>query len=160
MQGACHGTASESSMRLRVGEALALRRSSINLLRSELRVTESLADVIRLQNFRRRVWEPAVKRVGLPDGLRIHDLRHTAASLLVNAGVPMKSVQEHLGHSSITVTMDRYSHLDDDARRHVAGVLDGLISGVPETDSRSNADHRRTIRGPSADQTRFERQGG
>jgi integrase len=180
---------------LRVGEALALRRSNVNLMRSELRITESLADVngllifgstktrqartvvipaavqaelehhldsftapaaeslvftshrgdpIRLQNFRRRIWTPAVKRAGLPDGLRIHDMRHTAASILVNAGVPMKSVQEHLGHSSITVTMDRYSHLDDESRRHVATVFDGLISSVPGAEDHVDADQGQT----------------
>jgi integrase len=85
-----------------------------------------------------------VTRAGLPSGLRIHDMRHTTASILVNAGVPMKSVQEHLGHSSITVTMDRYSHLDDQSRRHVATVIDSLISSLPEADERIDADQMQT----------------
>jgi integrase len=106
--------------------------------------TSYRGDPIRLQNFRRRVWEPAVTRAGLPDGLRIHDMRHTAASILVNAGVPMKSVQEHLGHSSITVTMDRYSHLNDQSRRQVATVIDGLISSVPGADDHIDADQMQT----------------
>jgi integrase len=41
----------------------------------------------------------------------IHDLRHTCASLLAAAGATPEAVQIHLGHSSITVTMDRYTHL-------------------------------------------------
>ena len=67
---------------------------------------------IRLQNFRRRVWKPALDEAQLPTGFRIHDRRHTAASLLINAGVTYKAVQEHLGPSSSTVTLDRYWHLD------------------------------------------------
>lgn len=66
---------------------------------------------LRNGNFRRRIWYPAVEQAGLPAGLRIHDLRHTCASLLIAAGANPKVVQVHLGHSSITVTMDRYTHL-------------------------------------------------
>ena len=62
-------------------------------------------------NFRVRVWKPAVERAGLNSSLRIHDLRHTCASLLAAADASPKAVQLHLGHSSITVTMDRYTHL-------------------------------------------------
>lgn len=51
----------------------------------------------------------AVKRVRLED-LRIHDLRHTAASWLVSDGVPLEVIKELLGHSSITMT-ERYAHL-------------------------------------------------
>ena len=62
-------------------------------------------------NFRRQIWYQAVEKAGLPQGLRIHDLRHTCASLLAAADASPKAVQLHLGHSSITVTMDRYTHL-------------------------------------------------
>jgi integrase len=44
-------------------------------------------------------------------GLRFHDLRHTAASLLIAAGAHPKAIQERLGHSTIQITMDRYGHL-------------------------------------------------
>jgi integrase len=73
-------------------------------------------------------------------------MRHTAASVLINAGVPIKSIQEHLGHSSIAVALDRYSHLYPEARRHVATVLDNLIADV-ENRTESNES------GPDADQT-------
>jgi integrase len=66
---------------------------------------------LRNSNFRRQIWYPAIDKAGLPEGLRIHDLRHTCASLLAAAGATPKAVQAHLGHSSITVTMDRYTHL-------------------------------------------------
>ncbi len=66
---------------------------------------------LRNSNFRRQVWYSAVEQAGLSEGLRVHDLRHACASLLIAAGANPKSVQAHLGHSSIAVTMDRYTHL-------------------------------------------------
>lgn len=66
---------------------------------------------LRNSNFRRQIWYQAVADAELPQGLRIHDLRHTCASLLAAAGANPKAVQAHLGHSSISVTMDRYTHL-------------------------------------------------
>ena len=88
---------------------------------------------LRNTNFRRQVWYRAVADAGLPDGLRIHDLRHTCASLLISQGAPPKAIQAHLGHSSISVTMDRYGHLFpsdmeapavalDEVRRHALTV--------------------------------------
>ena len=65
---------------------------------------------LRNTNFRRRVWQPALKVAGLV-GLRIHDLRHTAVALLIAQGAHPKAIQAHLGHSSIQVTLDRYGHL-------------------------------------------------
>jgi integrase len=106
--------------------------------------TSPLGEPIRLQNFRRRIWAPAVQRSGLPEGLRIHDLRHSAASILINAGVPIKSIQEHLGHSSITATMDRYAHLYPEARQSVATVLNGLIADASVVQNRTEADQMQT----------------
>ena len=51
-----------------------------------------------------------VRRIGL-DGVRLHDLRHTHASLLLQQGANPKVVSERLGHSSIQITLDVYSHL-------------------------------------------------
>ena len=85
---------------------------------------------LRLSNFRNRVWKPAVARTGIEPGLRIHDLRHTAASLLISSNVHPKVVQEHLGHSSITTTMDRYGHLYPEDRLKVADALDAIQTGI------------------------------
>ena len=54
-------------------------------------------------------WGAARKRAGLPD-LRVHDLRHSFASFLVNAGRSLYEVQELLGHADIRTT-SRYAHL-------------------------------------------------
>ena len=50
-------------------------------------------------------------QAGLSDRFRIHDLRHTAASLMIQAGYPPKMLQEIMGHASITTTLDLYGHL-------------------------------------------------
>jgi len=64
--------------------------------------------------------------------IRLHDLRHTHASLALQAGVHPKVVQERLGHSSIKVTLDLYSHvtpgLQDDAASRIAALIDRRIS--------------------------------
>ena len=75
-------------------------------------------------------WEYAVKKSGLK-GLRFHDLRHTFASRLVQKGIPIKAVQELLGHASIVMTM-RYAHLAPaDLRRAVDLLVTTSDQGKP-----------------------------
>jgi integrase len=57
-----------------------------------------------------------------------HELRHSAASLLLAQGVPLKVISETLGHSSIAVTADVYGHLLDDARAEAAAAMDRALS--------------------------------
>jgi integrase len=66
---------------------------------------------LRLPNWRRDAFHPALSKAGVSDRLRVHDLRHTAASLMIQAGYPPKMLQEILGHASITTTLDLYGHL-------------------------------------------------
>jgi len=67
-------------------------------------------------------------RAGLPR-IRFHDLRHTMASLMLANGAPAKVVQERLGHSSVMVTLDIYSHvapgMQRDATDRLARAIDG-----------------------------------
>lgn len=65
---------------------------------------------MRRSNLARRVWSPATSALGLT-GLRFHDLRHTAVALAISRGAHPKALQERMGHSSVTVTLDRYGHL-------------------------------------------------
>lgn len=67
--------------------------------------------VLRHKDFYRRVYKPAVVAAGISPTFRFHDLRHTCASLCIALGAHPKAIQERLGHSSITVTLDRYGHL-------------------------------------------------
>ncbi len=66
---------------------------------------------MRLSNWRLVTFVPARTRAGLSDRFRIHDLRHTAASLMIQAGYPRKMLREIIGHASITTTLDLYGHL-------------------------------------------------
>jgi integrase len=65
---------------------------------------------IRRDNLHSKSWKPLLGRAGLPD-TRFHDLRHTCATLLLTKGVHPKIVSEMLGHSSIAITLDTYSHV-------------------------------------------------
>jgi integrase len=73
-----------------------------------------------------RAFKALLKRAGLPD-IRFHDLRHSAASLMLAQGVPLRVVMEVLGHSSISLTADTYSHvmpsLVRDATEKAAAIL-------------------------------------
>jgi integrase len=60
-------------------------------------------------NLRSRSFKPLLKLAGLPD-ICFHDLRHTCATLLLSQGTHPKLVQELLGHATIAMTLDTYSH--------------------------------------------------
>jgi integrase len=75
-------------------------------------------------SFRRLVWLPAIQRVGL-DGLRVHDLRHTAATLAAAAGATAKELMERMGHTSPRVAL-RYQHVMADRQAALAAALDDL----------------------------------
>jgi len=75
------------------------------------------------RNFSQRVWKPAIRAAGLEDlGPTIHDLRHTFASWLIQAGVPIERVSELLGHSSLSTTQI-YAHLAPVKSNDIATAL-------------------------------------
>ncbi len=78
----------------------------------------------------KRIFCPAVEQAGLPMGLRLHDLRHTCASLLIDLGAHPKVIQEWLGHKSITVTIDVYGHLFPSLNQALAERLDEVFRGA------------------------------
>jgi len=59
--------------------------------------------------------------------MRFHDLRHSAATILMAAGVHPKVVQERLGHSTIAMTMDIYSHVLPSMQQDVADRIDDIF---------------------------------
>jgi integrase len=65
--------------------------------------------------------------------LNVHELRHTHASLLFEAGQSVKVVQERLGHASAQVTLNTYAHLLHDAQSRAAAALEDLLSGTADT---------------------------
>lgn len=89
---------------------------------SGLVFTTALGGPLEPRNVLRR-FAAAVQRAGLPATVHLHTLRHSAASFLIAAGVPMKVVQQILGHSSFTVTADIYSHVAPELEAEAMGKL-------------------------------------
>jgi integrase len=86
---------------------------------------------LRESNWKRSVgWGAATSAAGVP-GFRVHDLRHTAASVWLAAGADPKVVQRVLGHATAAMTMDPYGHMID-ANLWQAARLAGDISGTSE----------------------------
>ena len=81
----------------------------------DLVFTADRGGVVHHGNFRWRIWQPAVKAADLGKSPRLHDLRHSHASWLIAAGVPLPVIQRRLGHESIQTTVDVYGHLAPDA---------------------------------------------
>ena len=80
---------------------------------------------LRLAGFRHRIWRPATRAAGL-DGLRIHDLRHTAVALWIAASANPKEVAARAGHTSVSFTLDRYGHLYPEADQALRDRLDAF----------------------------------
>jgi integrase len=69
-----------------------------------------------------------LKRANLPETTRFHDLRHTCATLLLSQGVHPKFVQELLGHATISITLDTYSHVLPGMGDRTAAAMDHALS--------------------------------
>lgn len=120
-----------------------LRNQHAMLAEERLRLGAGWADEDRVfpgegggplgQTTIRKALDRALVRAGLPH-IRVHDLRHTAATALLRAGGSLRDVQELLGHSSYALTADVYAHIRDDQRKATADrlerALDSMIGGA------------------------------
>ncbi|KUI17414.1 integrase [Mycolicibacterium acapulense] len=95
----------------------------------DLLFTNRAGRAVRGNGFHERVWRPAVEKAELCPPPRIHDLRHTCASWMVLAGVPLPVVQAHLGHESITTTVNLYSHVDRRSGEAAANAIAHALGG-------------------------------
>lgn len=96
----------------------------------DLIVCTSLGTPINPSNVSRsfaRLREAA----GVPE-IRVHDLRHTAASLMLMAGVPVKEVQERVGHANARITLDIYTHLLADSHDLAVDAMSRILEGDAE----------------------------
>lgn len=71
--------------------------------------------------------------------IRFHDLRHSCATLLYDSGIDMKAIQEWLGHSNISATMNIYAHLNYKNKVISANAIAGIISNYKEKEPRTAA---------------------
>jgi len=106
---------------------------------------------LRHTNFYRRHFKPAVHRTDIDPSTRFHDLRHTAAALMIAEGAHLLVVKERLGHSTITVTADRYGHLFPSLEAALTAKLDDTYRAVSTTDvARRLRDETRRANGRQA----------
>ena len=82
---------------------------------------------IEATNMLRRSFRPLLTKAGLPI-IRFHDLRHSVATLLLTAGIHPKIVQELLGHSQISLTLDTYSHVLPSLQADAMNQLNSLLT--------------------------------
>lgn len=94
--------------------------------------TTEIGTPVNPSNFRNRSFYPLLKAAGLPR-IRFHDLRHTAATLLVASGVNMRVVSEILGHSSAAFTLDTYSHVLPAMRKAAASRMQSILEAAADT---------------------------
>lgn len=96
----------------------------------EVVFTAPMGGLVRTRNFRRG-WVKWTKAAGL-EGLRIHDLRHTHAAILISANRPLSAISRRLGHSSIHVTDTLYGHIREEADDGILDAIDSAMSRVTE----------------------------
>jgi integrase len=101
-------------------------RAGANWQENGLVFASSKGTPLDAQNIVNRGFKPLLRRVGLPHK-RWHDLRHTGVILLLGRGVHPKHVQHLLGHASITMTLDRYSHWIPSMGSHTADRGFGIV---------------------------------
>jgi integrase len=89
--------------------------------------TTFLGTPLNISNLTAKHFKPALQRAGLPKTIRLYDLRHTCATLLLSAGENPKVVSERLGHASITLTLDVYSHVLPDMQKAATDKLENIL---------------------------------
>lgn len=89
--------------------------------------TTTVGTPLNPSNVRNRSFVRILERAGLPQ-IRLHDLRHSCATLLLTKGVHPKLVQEQLGHSQISITLDLYSHVLPILHKEAAEQMDATLS--------------------------------
>ena len=111
-----HKTA-QAAERLRMGAAWE---------NNDLVFPNELGRGVSASNMLRRSFFPLLKRAGIPR-VRFHDLRHTAATMMLGQSIHPKVVAEMLGHSRIGTTLDPYSHVTPTMQRQATEAIDAVV---------------------------------
>jgi integrase len=123
-----------------VAEHIALNK----LDRDDLLFATSAGTPISRNTFRTRVWLPAVKASGVTFEVRMHDLRHAHASLLLAGGADLKTVMDRLGHAQITTTQ-KYLHALVGADRSSLDALDSIRNRSRKPGDNQSKDERTEV---------------
>jgi integrase len=104
--------------------------------------TAPLGGPLRPHTWVTNFFKPALRVAGLPEALRLYDLRHTCASLLIAQGASIKPVQAQLGHATASITLDTYGHL-------FPSEMEALADRLEQARTAALANRERTPRGPT-----------
>jgi integrase len=141
---------------MRPSELTALRVGRLDLLRGTARVVEAAPEVdghlhwsgvktheARTVRLPRSIADElgGYPAAGLPEGLRLYDLRHTCASLLIAQGASVKAVQAQLGHATASITLDTHGHL-------FPSEMEALADRLEQARTAALVNRERTQRGP------------
>jgi len=94
---------------------------------NKLVFTTTVGTPLEAGNVARRNFKKLLRSADLPD-IRFHDLRHTAATLLLAQGIHPRVVMEILGHSQISLTMNTYSHVLPTLQHEAASKMDAILN--------------------------------
>jgi integrase len=90
--------------------------------------TAARGNLYRQEHYQARIFRPAVRAAGLPDGTTTDDLRHHFASVLLAAGESVVAVAEYLGHENATLVLKTYGHLMPDSEDRMRRAIDAAWS--------------------------------
>jgi integrase len=126
------GRSCSSASRWTLGRHLARQREEQLLLGLEwddygLVFPNTMGKPLHPSNFQQRIETPLLERAGLPR-IRFHDLRHSAATLLLGLGINPRIVSEMLGHSQIAITLDLYSHVTATMQQEAVRAFEGCLA--------------------------------
>jgi integrase len=100
--------------------------AACSVVKGEWIFSSRVGTPINCHNLINRLWKPLLRTAGLPY-TNFHTLRHTAATLLLTEGVHPKIVQEMLGHSTISITLDTYSHVLPNMQREAVRAMEYIF---------------------------------
>jgi integrase len=102
-------------------------KAGVKYQNNDLVFATSVGTPVMIQCLRTRHFKPTLKRAGLAESIRLYDLRHTCATLLLAAGENPKIVSERLGHKSVAITLDTYSHVLPSMQQAAAEKLERML---------------------------------
>jgi integrase len=93
---------------------------------NDLVFCDTIGGALAPNNVTRRHFQPAITRADVPI-IRFHDLRHTAATVMLLGGVPVKVASERLGHSNVGITLNIYAHVLPSMQKDAAALMTRML---------------------------------